>query len=55
MLLFQDFWIDSIPQPLLILKGNFVIFITGPISTVSLSFTFPLPLSNVFAYIKKRC
>jgi putative tricarboxylic transport membrane protein len=45
---------NSLRQSLLISGGNFLIFITRPISGITLGFTFLLLLSNIFPYIKKR-
>jgi putative tricarboxylic transport membrane protein len=45
---------QALRQSLLISQGSFLIFITRPISGVSLGFAFLLLLSNLLPYFKKR-
>jgi putative tricarboxylic transport membrane protein len=45
---------QALRQSLLISQGSFLIFITRPISGISLGFAFLLLLSNLLPYFKKR-
>jgi putative tricarboxylic transport membrane protein len=45
---------QSLRQTLLISKGSFVIFVTHPISGVTLGVAFLLLLSSLLPYIRKR-